>query len=345
MSVAYTSISWNGFKIRCDQLLGSIIALFLLLFIGIGIALFPTVTVPILIIRATGTIAFILLHFILTIGPMARLDTRWLPLLYNRRHLGVSLFLLTLIHAGLTLILYHGFTDLNPFVSLFMSDSGNGMLGFPFQVFGFFALLIFFLMAATSHDFWLANLTAPIWKALHQLVYLAYALLIFHVSFGILQSEISPIYTILVGLGLIWCSGLHLFAGWRGRGIDIPAKGKLDSEGYLSVCKVSDLEENTPLGATVSGERIAILLYETNKVSVVSGVCQHQNGPLAEGKIINGCLTCPWHGYQYRPEDGCSPPPFNEKIPTFLVKIIDYQVWIHPKPLEAGTKSEPALIL
>jgi nitrite reductase/ring-hydroxylating ferredoxin subunit len=29
-----------------------------------------------------------------------------------------------------------------------------------------------------------------------------------------------------------------------------------------------------------------------------------QNGPLGEGRIVDGCITCPWHGYQYRPDTG-----------------------------------------
>ena len=29
-------------------------------------------------------------------------------------------------------------------------------------------------------------------------------------------------------------------------------------------------------------------------------------GPLGEGKIVDGCITCPWHGFQYRPQDGCT---------------------------------------
>ena len=33
---------------------------------------------------------------ILSIGPLARLDRRFLPLLYNRRHLGVTMFVLAL---------------------------------------------------------------------------------------------------------------------------------------------------------------------------------------------------------------------------------------------------------
>ena len=66
-----------------------------------------------------------------------------------------------------------------PFLSIFKgSPSTVPSSGVPFQPFGFFALIILFLMAATSHDFWLANLSAPVWKSLHMLVYVAYALLV-----------------------------------------------------------------------------------------------------------------------------------------------------------------------
>jgi len=53
-------------------------------------------------------------------------------------------------------------------------------------------------------------------------------------------------------------------------------------------------------------------------------------------------LTCPWHGYQYRPADGSSPEPFTEKIPTFNIRVAGGKVFIHPKPNPAGTRVEPA---
>ena len=56
---------------------------------------------------------------------------------------------------------------------------------------GFFALLILFVMAASSHDFWLKNLGASTWKRLHMAVYLAYALLLVHVLTGMTQHESS----------------------------------------------------------------------------------------------------------------------------------------------------------
>src|SRR5439155_26208897 len=95
---------------------------------------------------------------------------------------------------------------------------------------------------------------------------------------------------------------------------------------------------------SLSGERVAIFRYG-GKVSAVSNVCQHQNGPLGEGRIIDGCITCPCHGYQYQPQNGCAPPPFKEKIPTFRVKLVGGSVSVHPQPNSAGTFVEPAAIM
>ena len=67
-------------------------------------------------------------------------------------------------------------------------------------------------------------------------------------------------------------------------------------------------------------------------------------GPLGEGKVIDGCITCPWHGYQYLPENGQSPPPFNEQLATYHTKIIDGFIWVDPRPESEGTSVTPSKI-
>lgn len=342
MSVSYKAVGWNSFKKKYDLVLAGIIILLMVVFLGVTFAIFPNVTFEIALIRAFGLVAILLLHFILAIGPLARLDKRWLPILYNRRHLGVSLFILGLGHGLLSIITYHAGSDANPIISVFSTDKGFSIDEFPFQAFGFLALIILFIMAATSHDFWLVQLTAPVWKWLHMGVYIAYFFLTLHICFGVLQSETHPFYAGLLALGFLTLSVLHITAGCQSKILDIPADKDESLVGYTRVCELSDLEENTPLGAMVAGERVAILRYDSNRISAVSGVCQHQNGPLAEGTYIHGCLTCPWHGYQYNPEDGCSPAPFTEKIPTFEVILQNDIVYVKNTPLPAGTKVEPA---
>src|SRR5688572_21824217 len=221
MGVEYRAVQWNRQKKLYDLVLVGSVATYLVIFAALTKLLYPRVTEEILLIRAFGTGALLLLHVILCIGPLCRLNRKFLPLLYNRRHAGVTCFLLGLIHASLVIITYHAGSDTNRILSIFVSSPvTKSLAGVPFQPFGFFALVILFLMAATSHDFWLANLSAPVWKSLHMLVYVAYVLLVLHVTFGALQGEGSPVYVGATGFGLLTVLVLHITAAWREVALD-----------------------------------------------------------------------------------------------------------------------------
>ncbi|MGB8733898.1 MAG: Rieske 2Fe-2S domain-containing protein [Candidatus Sulfotelmatobacter sp.] len=343
MSIQYGAISWNRQKTVYDLTLVSLLVLYLAVFVGVGAWRNPSATAETLLIRAFGTAAFLLLNVVLCIGPLARLDRRFLPLLYNRRHLGVTTFLLGLAHGGFALFQFHALGNVNPLVSLFISNPRYGTVAdFPFQALGFFALIILFLMAATSHDFWLRNLSAPMWKRLHMLVYVAYALLVAHVTLGALQTETNPVLAAALIAGVAAVLSLHLAAAFHEKRVD-RARHEAVEEGFVEVCKVDRIAEKCANIISLSGERVAVFRYD-GKVSAISNACQHQNGPLGEGRIIDGCVTCPWHGYQYQPESGAAPPPFKEKIPTFRVKIVKGSVFVHPRPNPPGTRVEPARI-
>ena len=343
MSVGYKAISWNAQKRAYDLTLVSGLAIYFTLFMALNLLVHPYITIETLLIRAFSTAAFGVLTIVLCIGPLCRLDRRFLPLLYNRRHLGVTTFLLGLFHGVFAIVQFHSQGDLDPLVSVLVSNTRfTSFRYFPFQQLGLAALLILFTMAATSHDFWLRNLTAPTWKRIHMAVYLAYALIVAHVALGALQSESSALLVGTVAASVAVVTGLHVAAALRERrldGMNISAK----RGGFVEVCAADSIEDSRAHIACLSGERIAIFRYG-DKISAISNVCQHQNGPLGEGRIIDGCITCPWHGFQYLPDTGASPLPFTEKVPTFNVRVIEGRVWVHPRPNPAGTHVEPACV-
>jgi sulfoxide reductase heme-binding subunit YedZ len=342
MGVQYTSVIWNRQKKRYDLVMIGLIALFMATFAITNLIVHPEATIETLLIRMTGTTALVILHIILVIGPLCRINSRFLPLLYNRRHLGVTLFLIALAHAIINLIQFHGLGDTNPILSIFTANPNYGsFIQFPFQVLGFMALVILFLMAATSHDFWLHNLGTKIWKGLHMMVYFAYALLILHVVLGVVQLEKATINTLFLGVGMIGVIGLHLYAGMLER--QRLVQPTYEQGDFIEVCPVDEIEENRAKVILVRGENIAIFKYE-GQLSAVNNVCKHQNGPLGEGKIVDGCITCPWHGYQYLPNSGQSPPPFQEKVATYSLKIKGNSVWVNPQPHPEGTRIEPVRI-
>ena len=344
MSAQYRAIGWNRQKRLYDSVLALAVTLYLGIFVGVGALIHPNATIETLLIRGFGTAAFLLLHVILCIGPLCRLDTRFLPLLYNRRHLGVVMFLLALVHGVFAIVQFHAFGDTPPLVSVFTSNTRyDSLADFPFEPFGVLALLALFLMAATSHDFWLHNLSPRVWKTLHMLVYPAYALLIAHVSFGALQSETNPILVGVLCFGVTLVLSLHIAAGLKEQRLDGKQSPTLD-DGFIRVCEIDSIPDNRAVVVSIAGERVAVFRYG-GKVSAISNVCRHQNGPLGEGRIIDGCITCPWHGYQYLPETGASPPPFTDKVATFRTKVVNGTVLLHPCAQAPGTYVEPAHVL
>ncbi len=342
MSAGYKAVLWNRQKIIYDAVLLVGVALFVLGYMEIAPRLDPNAEAMNVEIRAFGLAAFILLHIILSIGPLCRLDARLLPLLYNRRHMGVTMCLLGIQHARLATTWYHDFGNLDPWVSLLVSNTRIGSLTqFPFEWLGLAALAILIVMAVTSHDFWLANLTAPVWKALHMGVYFAYALLVGHVALGALQSDTGAGLTLLVLAGAGWIVAIHLAAALKERAADRPTR--TEGDGWVLVGPVDAIPDDRARVVFASGERIAVFKYD-GRLSAISGVCQHQNGPLGEGCIIDGLVTCPWHGYQYDPATGASPPPFQERIPTFDVIVRGGLAYVNPAPHPAGTRVAPAQI-
>lgn len=345
MSHGYVAVQWSRKKWVYDGLVWLGIAVFVVVFMAVSSAShsgLEALSPMTLLIRAFATCAFLMLTLILCIGPLARLDTRFLPLLYNRRHFGVSMFVVALAHAVLAIIWYHSFGVENPLVSIFTSPgSYESISDFPFQRFGVFALLILFVMAATSHDYWNANLGAPFWKALHMGVYLAYASLVVHVASGaMLQAETGLLTAMVLGSVLL-VGGLHIAAVIKSKGAQV----QCEASDWVDVGSWRDIPNDQAIVVQVANdERVAVFRYEGHKLAAVSNVCQHQNGPLGEGRVIDGCITCPWHGFQYRPEDGRSPAPFTEKIATFGLRLDGERVMLNSVALPEGTARPITLI-
>lgn len=338
MSVSYKLIQWNRHKWVYDLVVASSVLLFLAVFAIGSVALNPTDRIPsppIILMRALGVCAIVLLHITLAIGPLARLSRFFAPMLYNRRHLGVIFFLVALMHFIVALGFYGGFGVTNPLFALLSGRyRSTPSTGVPFELFGFGALAIFFLMAATSHDFWLKNLGPRAWKWLHMLVYVAYLLVTLHVALGALQANDSQVLAEFVALGAAGLVLLHIVAGvvqaWRERHVHPNSE-------WVDACAFTDIPDTRARVVRIQGGDEIAVFRRGETAHAVTNRCIHQGGPLGEGQIIDGCVTCPWHGYQFNAETGCSPPPFTDRVRTYAVRIEKGRVLVYPKPNSEGS--------
>jgi len=342
MAERFRLVSWTPFKRRYDAWMALGIALYLVVFTKISAssqAVGESFTPVQLAIRATGSLAFVMLTLTLCIGPLARLWPGAIVFLYNRRHLGVTTFIFSTLHVLLSVVWYHGFAATNPLASIFTSNMRyNSFVGFPFEVLGVAAFLILLPMAATSHDVWNRRLGPRAWKSLHMMVYAAYGLLVGHVALGIIQFETHPLYAGLLAAGATLVGGLHLLSAIAVRA---PVSAMM-RDGWLAAGRADDIPDGRARILTPpKGERIAVF-RNGDRLSAVTNHCAHQGGPLGEGRLVDGCITCPWHGWQYDVETGRAPPPFTERVATYQVRIAHGMVFVSPTPNPPDRPSPPA---
>ncbi len=344
MSVRYIPVQWNRNKWLYDGVLVAAVTLYIALFLYLGPALAEhskPVDTQVWRARAFGTCAFLMLSVILAIGPLARLDSRFLPLLYNRRHFGVMTFAVASAHAMFVLDWYFAFSRTPKLEALLGSNTDfSHLVGFPFETLGIVALLAMAVMAFTSHDFWLNFLGPKLWKMLHFAVYIGYVTAVGHLTLGAWFDQ----GTLGLGLLLFGAAGavalLHLLAGLKERRI-AANHAMSDDDGWVPVCAPGEIPDKRGRIVVLSSEERVAVFRDGITIAAVANACAHQNGPLGEGKIVGGCITCPWHGFGYRMRDGRSPPPFTEMIPTYRLRLSDDMLYVHQTANPPGTDQEP----
>lgn len=116
--------------------------------------------------------------------------------------------------------------------------------------------------------------------------------------------RLLPIGLSFVGYGFLiagaWVGGEIVYAlgnmvnrhAWRFGGT--PGWIKLD---------VSEVPEGTPTRAK-AGAQSLVLVREGDTVRALHDACAHAGGPLSQGRIVDGCIECPWHYSRYRLSDG-----------------------------------------
>ncbi|HEX5689758.1 MAG TPA: Rieske 2Fe-2S domain-containing protein, partial [Roseiflexaceae bacterium] len=95
---------------------------------------------------------------------------------------------------------------------------------------------------------------------------------------------------------------------------------------YTAVMAESKLAENEPRRVEV-GDRRIVLVRQNDKIYALDERCSHLGGPLSDGEVENGCITCPWHGSRFALDDG-HPIDGPATIPqtTFATRVRDGQI-------------------
>ena len=148
-----------------------------------------------------------------------------------------------------------------------------------------------------------------LWVATVHAALMVTALVVLLVSLGLRVADPAADRTLAIGLAAVgfaivslgaWVGGEVVYAlgnmvnrhAWRFFGQ--PKWARLD---------VTDIPENQPTAAK-AGATTLVVVRQGATVHALHSVCAHAGGPLAEGKIVDGCIECPWHGSRFELASG-----------------------------------------
>jgi nitrite reductase/ring-hydroxylating ferredoxin subunit/uncharacterized membrane protein len=118
-----------------------------------------------------------------------------------------------------------------------------------------------------------------------------------------------PIILSIVGLLIVTAGAfvggdvVYLFGNMVSRHAFRGAGSKWIALDTPGVSDLSTIPESTPTKAR-AGINDLVLVRVGGTVHALHAVCAHAGGPLAEGKIVDGCLQCPWHGSRFWVDNG-----------------------------------------
>ena len=92
--------------------------------------------------------------------------------------------------------------------------------------------------------------------------------------------------------------------------------------------KVTDWSVGQGREMLIAGRVVAIFRTDEHQFFAVDGMCAHQGGPIAQGKLDHNCVTCPWHGWQYNITDGVNLLTQKKMLDCFPVELREGSVCI-----------------
>jgi nitrite reductase/ring-hydroxylating ferredoxin subunit/uncharacterized membrane protein len=88
----------------------------------------------------------------------------------------------------------------------------------------------------------------------------------------------------------------------KGIWVDVTAFESGPAE-WTRVAAPAEVREGEPFRAAAGGVDI-LLVRQGGQVRALANTCTHRGGPLDEGKLLDGCVECPWHGSRFSLADG-----------------------------------------
>jgi nitrite reductase/ring-hydroxylating ferredoxin subunit/uncharacterized membrane protein len=135
-----------------------------------------------------------------------------------------------------------------------------------------------------------------------------------------------------------WLGG-HLAYG-LGVGVDTTAFQQFPQD-WTDVAAETDVPVSQPIMREAAGVPV-LLIRQQGQIVAIADRCTHRGGPLHEGTVANGCVTCPWHGSEFDLADGSvRHGPATRPQPVAEARVVAGRVQVRRAEEPRGLRTDP----
>lgn len=93
------------------------------------------------------------------------------------------------------------------------------------------------------------------------------------------------------------------------------------NQNWVPVGQLSDVPRQGARCVTYGDMTVAIFRTADDRIFALEDKCPHKNGPLSQGIVHDGCVTCPLHNWVISLESGTAQGADSGETRTFPVKL------------------------
>ena len=96
---------------------------------------------------------------------------------------------------------------------------------------------------------------------------------------------------------------------------------------FVTVGSTADFPHGAGRMVVVDGRHVAVFRVDEGYFAI-DNLCLHQAGPLCDGPLDDGVVTCPWHGWSYDIRTGILVQDGKVGVSRHNVRVVGYAVQV-----------------
>lgn len=108
-----------------------------------------------------------------------------------------------------------------------------------------------------------------------------------------------------------------------------------DAEGFRAVARAEQVPEGGA-GTFEAGPAVVAVFRVQGRLYAIDSACAHEDGPLGEGDLRDGVVTCPYHGWRYDVRSGACLTQADRAVGCYAIKESGGLIWVGRRTREGS---------